>query len=193
MFYLLQTILSDSAATTTEAVGSSWFEWKVTVGDVLTFLGIAIAVFEYWKNSKKSRKQAISNQKETWFLHVIVLPQLDGINKFYQELITDIKADQEAISDYKKECFDQCNLHVAELKKQRKDEINNFFDHIVALVMSYNETLGREVNDIVMALEDVYVMVIDGYVNSDEIDNIRGQFLQNKQQLIAKLNSGLKK
>ena len=165
----------------------------MTVGDVLTFLGIAIAIYEYWRNSKESREQALSSQKETWFLNVIVLPQLDSINKFYQDLIIGIVDDKGIVEGFRKEDFDQCLVDVAGLMKQRKDEINGFFDHIVALVMSYDENLGRDINDIVMALEDIYVKAIDGYVKDENVDNIRAQFLQHKQQLIAKLNTGLKK
>lgn len=196
MLSLLQSIVSDTTTVLNNVAGTakcSWFEWKVTVGDVLTFLGIAIAIYEYWRNSKESREQALSSQKETWFLNVIVLPQLDSINKFYQDLIIRIVDDKGIVECFRKEDFDQCLVDVAGLKKQRKDEINDFFDHIVALVMSYDENLGRDINDIVMALEDIYVKAIDGYVKDEKVDNIRAQFLQHKQQLIAKLNTGLKK
>ena len=196
MLSLLQSIVSDTTTVlnnVSENAKCSWFEWKVTVGDVLTFLGIAIAIYEYWRNSKESREQALSSQKETWFLNVIVLPQLDSINKFYQDLIIGIVDDKGIVEGFRKEDFDQCLVDVAGLMKQRKDEINGFFDHIVALVMSYDENLGRDINDIVMALEDIYVKAIDGYVKDENVDNIRAQFLQHKQQLIAKLNTGLKK
>lgn len=196
MLSLLQSIVSDTTTVLNNVAGTakcSWFEWKVTVGDVLTFLGIAIAIYEYWRNSKESREQALSSQKETWFLNVIVLPQLDSINKFYQDLIIRIVDDKGIVEGFRKEDFDQCLVDVAGLKKQRKDEINGFFDHIVALVMSYDENLGRDINDIVMALEDIYVKAIDGYMKDEKVDNIRAQFLQHKQQLIAKLNTGLKK
>lgn len=196
MLSLLQNIVSDTTTVlnnVAETAKCSWFEWKVTVGDVLTFLGIAIAIYEYWRNSKESRIQALSSQKETWFLNVIVLPQLDSINKFYQDLIIRIVDDKGIVEGFRKEDYDQCLVDVAGLKQQRKDEINGFFDHIVALVMSYDEHLGRDINDIVMALEDIYVKAVDGYVKDEKVDNIRAQFLQHKQQLIAKLNTGLKK
>lgn len=196
MLSLLQSIVSDTTTVlnnVAETAKCSWFEWKVTVGDVLTFLGIAIAIYEYWRNSKESREQALSSQKETWFLNVIVLPQLESINKFYQDLMISIVDDKRIVECFRKEDYDQCLVDVAGLKKRRKDEINDFFDHIVALVMSYDENLGRDINDIVMALEDIYVKAVDGYVKDEKVDNIRAQFLQHKQQLIAKLNTGLKK
>lgn len=198
MLILLQTIVSDTilSDTISSVIASSensWFEWKVTVGDVLTLLGIITAIVEYGISSYRSRKQALNNQKETWFLNVIVLPQLEAINKFYQDLIINISNDKDTVISFKKENFKQCNLHVAELKNNRKNSINNFFDHIIALVMSYEENLGREINDIIMALEDIYVQVIDSYVKDEGNENVRSIFLENKQKLIAKLNSGLKK
>lgn len=191
MLNLFLTAVEDT--TVNISAGSGWFEWKVTVGDALTLLGIIIAIVEYGISSHKTRKQSLSSQKETWFLNVIVLPQLEGINKFYQGLLSDIEADKPVVAGYKQDNYKQCTLKVAELKQQRKKKINDFFDHVGALVMSYNEVLGREVNAIVMALEDIYVKAIDCYVKDENVDNIRAEVLQNKQHLIAKLNCGLKK
>lgn len=191
---MMSTLLSVVVETTSNVPSdTSWFEWKVTVGDVLTLLGIIVALIEFGVSSHKSRKQELSNQKESWFLNVIVLPQLETINNFYQTLIKNIKEDEGIVANYKKDSFDQCTFKIAELKNARKQEINDCFDHVVALVMSYDESLGREISDVVMALEDVYVEVIDCYVKNQPVENIRERFLQNKQILISKLNTGLKK
>lgn len=173
-------------------VCAEWFELKVSVGDVLTLIGIVVALIEFGVSSRKSRKQTLKNQKETWFLNVIVLPQLEGINNIYQRIIENLIIDKDSIKDYRKKDFDSCNYYVAELKRQRKQEINDFFDHVIALVLSYDDNLGRDVSTIVMGLEDIYVEIIDCFVKDVEVENIRGEVLQNKQQLIAKLNTGLK-
>lgn len=191
----MMSIIMSAVADTTSNVGTgaSWFEWKVTVGDVLTLLGIIVALIEFGVSSRKSRKQELSNQKESWFLNVIVLPQLETINNFYQTLIKNIKEDERTVANYKKDAFEKCSFKIAELKHIRKQEINDCLDHVVSLVMSYNESLGREISDVVMALEDVYVEIIDCYVKNQPVDNISEKFLRNKQVLISRLNTGLKK
>lgn len=190
---LTQILIEVAEATSVLATNGGWFECKVTIGDVLTLIGIIIAIWQFSCSSKESRNQALSNQKETWFLNVIVLPQLDEINQFYQKLIEKIGADKKQVSVLRKENYDQCTLKIAELKQQRKQEINNCFDHIIALVMSYDVKLGREVSDVIMKLEDTYVEMIDYFVKDKDVENVRAIILQNEQILISQLNRGLRK
>ena len=44
-------------------VCAEWFELKVSVGDVLTLIGIVVALIEFGVSSRKSRKQTLKNQK----------------------------------------------------------------------------------------------------------------------------------
>ena len=83
-------------------------------------------------------------------------------------------------------------LEIAKLQEDSKDAINQFFDHISALVKSYNPELGQQVDDIVMELEDCYVNILDAYARKEEV-RVREKILDNKQKLISVLNSGMSK
>lgn len=162
---------------------SSWFICKISLGEMLTIaiaiMGLIIAIQQYR-----------SSKKETWFLQVIVLPQLELIKKFYLDLFPKLEKDKQQINEWALEAHKENAVKIASLKNQRKDDINDFFDHIVALVRSYDSGLGTKVNDVVMRLEDAYVLILDEYNNQQEV-NERSLILENEQELLKELNSGL--
>ena len=78
------------------------------------------------------------------------------------------------------------------LKQQRKDGINDNFDHIVALVRSYDKKIGDKVSTVVMDLEDDYVAILDKYSEGAEVKE-REIILANEQKMLAVLNSAMNK
>ena len=178
----------------THAENYSWFT-TITFGDALTILftaiGLGIAIYQYRKSSLAAREQAQQNQKETWFLNVIVLPQLDKINNFYICLLNNLETDKKDIESWGTQMrHDEYGNAMASIQENRKLEINRFFDHISALVKSYNRTLGKQVENTVMELEDIYVNILEQYGNHIEAKE-REQILGNKEKLISILNSGM--
>lgn len=154
----------------------SWFT-TISMGEVMTIVvaiaGIILAIYQYKKT-----------QKENWFLYVIVLPQLDHINNSYKEIIQNTETDKAKDLPY------ETYVNVAEIKTQRKKEINESFDQLTTLVFSYNQQLGESVQNVIMELEDIYVEIIDAYCNSEDV-KARNLILFNKQKLISTLNRGL--
>lgn len=173
-----------------------WFDATVSIGDLLslfgTLLGLGLAIHQYKKSSKASRDQDQQNQKETWFLNVIVLPQLEPINSFYHNLFKSLEEDKSYVSSLASEAHKDYVINLAKLKARRKKGINDFFDQIIALVESYDVALSSKVGQHVMNLEDIYVKIIDSYSDKSEI-NEREKVLNNKKELIVTLNSGMKK
>lgn len=173
-----------------------WFDATVSIGDLLslfgTLLGLGLAIHQYKKSSKASRDQDQQNQKETWFLNVIVLPQLEPINSFYHNLFKSLEEDKTYVASLASEAHKDYVINLAKLKARRKKEINDFFDQIIALVESYDVALSSKVGQHVMNLEDIYVKIIDSYSDKSEI-NEREKVLNNKKELIITLNSGMKK
>lgn len=173
-----------------------WFDATVSIGDLLslfgTLLGLGLAIHQYKKSSKASRDQDQQNQKETWFLNVIVLPQLEPINSFYHNLFKSLEEDKTYVASLASEAHKDYVINLAKLKARRKKEINDFFDQIIALVESYDVALSSKVGQHVMNLEDIYVKIIDSYSDKSEI-NEREKVLNNKKELIVTLNSGMKK
>ena len=155
------------------------------MGETLT---IILAIVAAWI----AIAQYKSSKKDTWFLNVIVLPQLPPIKDFYLDLLKNLPKDKDEIVTKRQASYDIFIDELALLQQKRKDEINNFFDHIIALVRSYDKSLGDKVSDVVMKLEDEYVKILDCYKDNEEV-NERERILANEQELLSTLNSSMTK
>ncbi len=170
-------------------------QWKgeLSCGDLITIVALGIAIWQFSQQMKESRSSAKKLQKENWYLNIIVLPQLEIINNNYIKLIDTILekrkhlvkvATEKSQKEFRREC--------AKIKNHiKKKNINEQFDHIIALVRSYNNNLATEANDIILQLEDLCTNFVDRYDDTDEFLKIRSSILQNKETLISILNKGL--
>ena len=61
-------------------------DYSISVGDIIATLSILFAIYQFRKQMALSRQEHVDSQKETWFLNVIVLPQLPEIKGFYKAL-----------------------------------------------------------------------------------------------------------
>ena len=61
-------------------------DYSISVGDIIATLSILFAIYQFRKQMALSRREHVDSQKETWFLNVIVLPQLPEIKGFYKVL-----------------------------------------------------------------------------------------------------------
>ena len=181
--YLKDTCGIDSLYATVVQSKDCWFSWQLSLGETLT---IILAIAAAWIAIAQYR----SSKKDTWFLNVIVLPQLQPIKDFYLGLLENLPKDKKEIETKRKSSYDVFIEELALLQKNRKDEINNFFDHIIALVRSYDKSLGDKVSDVVMKLEDEYVDILNSYKNSADV-NERERILANEQEMLSTLNSAM--
>lgn len=182
---IVDSIGTDSISAAVTSSGVNWFECKLSLGDLLTIL---VAIVAAWI----AIAQYKSSKKDTWFLNVIVLPQLDPLKQFYLKLLDNLAIDKKEIAGKQKTAHDSYIVYLATLKQQRKKEINDNFDHIIALVSSYDKKLGDKVNMVVMDLEDDYVGILDKYGADSEVKE-REIILANEQKILSVLNSAMNK
>lgn len=156
----------------------SWIKMEMTLGELVTVIiavvGLIIAICQYR-----------AGKKQTWFLNVIVLPQLDPIKDFYLELIGNVKNDKDKIKTLGEQTtHNQYKVEIAKIKNQRKGEINNFFDHLSTLVSAYDANLAKQVTNETLDLQDTYVNIIDDICNGTEAKE-RERILKSKNILIS--------
>lgn len=63
----------------------------ISFGDLLAAVSIFLAVYQFRKQMIASRKDHEREQKESWFLNVIVLPLLPAFKEFYDGLVDNVK------------------------------------------------------------------------------------------------------
>lgn len=185
VYYILKPISEDNN------MSISLADRLTVIGLGLTIISLIVALWQFRKQMIYSREAAIESQKENWYLNIIVMPQLPEINKFYNSFIEEINNSRiELDSENETLSKKDWTLKLAQKKNNTKAIINETLDHLVCLVRSYNTSLASKVSDEVMKLEDISTYILDDY---DTIDKniIRKMILENKQNLLNILNSGL--
>lgn len=163
------------------------FGWS----ELIATFGFIAGIITFICQMSKSRTQNLNNQKETWYLEIIVKPNIDAINKFYFDYISKLT---EVITELK--CLENSKT-AGEIRQLKRDKINDILmftsketDYIISLVRSYNGKLGTAVSDNINNLVDASTKIINQYINYNEND-IRKAVLDNKEVLIYILNKGL--
>lgn len=163
--------------------------WHLTFNELLTLIvaifGLILAIHQFKKQMDKNREEQKQSNETNWYLTIIVQPQIEAINEFYKQLIDDLLLDIQISPDtitYK---------DLAEKQAIRKEQINAFFDHLQALVASFDADVSLRIADIVMNLEDKVVRLLMkhqfGAVDASDFSTIRRYLLLNKKDIITTL------
>ena len=165
---------------------------SVSIGDIFAFITILIGIYQFNKQAKINRKERDMAQKETWFLEVIVEPQLSSIDQPYQELIDNITKQRKDLASSRPRINDQNFLNkVSKYKRENNVLIARKFNHLEALVRSYSIVLSSTLGKYVILLQDINVRLIDNYNDNLNPEAIQIKILKHEQAVLALLNKGL--
>lgn len=164
----------------------SFFEFSFN--EILTLLiaaiGIIVAICQFRKQMNKNRQLQIEANKNNWYLSVIVIPQISLINDFYRVLIHDLLEDMSNPI--------RNNVELGTMQSVRKEQINSFFEHVLALVSSFDQGLSNNLSLKVQDLEDDVTIFLQRFFTDDDIteyfqSDVRRQLLDNKKEIIKLL------
>lgn len=169
-----------------ESEKDSFFEFSLN--EILTLLiaiiGAVIAVCQFRKQMEKNRELQTEQNKNNWYLSVIVIPQIQLINDFYRTLIHDL------LNDISRPIPSIVDLGT--VQSIRKEQINAFFEHVLSLVSSFDQELSNELSSKVQDLEDDVTIFLNRFFVNDDItiyfqSDIRRKLLENKKEIISLL------
>lgn len=151
---------------------------------LIAFIGIVIAIYQFRKQMGKNRELQTEQNKNNWYLSVIVIPQIQLINDFYRTLIHDLLEDtSRPIPNI---------VELGTLQSIRKEQINAFFEHMLSLVSSFDQELSNELSLKVQDLEDDVTKFLNIFFTGNDItiyfqSDIRRKLLENKKEIISLL------
>ena len=167
-------------------------DYSISVGDIIATLSILFAIYQFRKQMALSRQEHIDSQKETWFLNVIVLPQLPEIKGFYKSLSKNVLKHRTKLR----------SLHGASpfilgrmgtYKIIELNKVQEFFDNLKPLVKSYDADMWIRIIDIELDLQDICTELVESYEDVTKDTDVASRILNNEQGLILLLNKGLKR
>lgn len=160
---------------------------KDSYANLVATIALIITLVIFIKQTRNSNKDNKENVKKSWFLTVIVQPNLNDINKFYEETSQGLKNE---IKRLKRDDCENINLEKAKSIRKLQKIKTNFFNNFVTVVQSYNSSLANEVDRVLNELQDKNAIWIDHYSdnNSDSCERI---IYDNKAELIGILYQGI--
>lgn len=163
-------------------------EKSISIGDLLAFCSILIAIYQFSKQMVASRKEHLRAQKENWYLSIIVLPELNSIKEFYDNLVNDIISRKKSLMTSR--CKEGYDVMVSQNQAEVIENISNYFIKLINLVRSYNKKLGDILDDHIDKLQDICTNLLSNDLKDPRAD-IRKLIMNHESSLIALLNKGL--
>lgn len=123
------------------------------INAIIAILGFVFAIYQFTRQNQENRKSNIEQNNKNWYLSVLVIPQLERINLFFEETVGSLKT--------LKDTIDNTDL-LLRAKEQRvyNEKISAFFSPLEASFASYNETLRKSISDLGLALQDEVTKIV---------------------------------
>ena len=156
------------------------------LGNLLTILGFILAWWQFKKQSEENRKSQKNQNEKNWYISVIVIPQLNGINNLFEDLVEKVfysYTDLHQKKDYIKQ---------AQFQRANKEIISSSLTHFQQMVVTFDDQLGHKISEMVDKLQDCVTKITESSDNLTKAD-IRGKILEFKGELISELFNVVKK
>lgn len=138
------------------------------------------------RKSNKDKKVAI---KQNWFLTIIVQPNLNGINEFYNNISDRLINELDNLKTIRTP--ERIAAQKATTNRVVKKIKSDFFDNFVTIVQSYESELATQIEGVLNDLQDLCSESIDNYENV-EYHLTRKKIFENRAILISTLYNGIK-
>lgn len=112
------------------------------------------------RKSNKDKKVAI---KQNWFLTIIVQPNLNGINEFYNNISDRLINELDNLKTIRTP--ERIAAQKATTNRVVKKIKSDFFDNFVTIVQSYESELATQIEGVLNDLQDLCSESIDNYEN----------------------------
>lgn len=155
------------------------------ISTLAIILTIAIFIRQNYINNKDRKKET----KKNWYMSVIIQPNLNNIDKFYNQIHQRINNNINALKGITDGRFIQ--RQKARANRTLRDLRNDFLDNFVTIVQSYDKPLATKINKTINDLQDLCSQQIDNYLNTD-ISQIKKKIYENRASLISLLYEGIK-
>lgn len=167
----------------------SMFSSTISMGDILTVFGLVISLVTFCYQLRITRRENSNNLRSTWFLEVIVEPNLDMINLFFDGIIIKYDDKIKALAHEFRDGKSAIELHkdVAKSKREIKDEIKNSLDNFRTLLKASEPEVARKIDGTLDKLIDVLTVEIDSYESNNDSCSVKAEVLCIKQEFVSVL------
>lgn len=123
------------------------------VNALIAALGFGFAIYQFKKQNEDNRVSTKEQNNKNWYLSVLVIPQLERINIFFEETVKNLKQLKTGMDN-------NDLLKRAKEQRQHNDNISAFFAPLEASMASYNNDMRCGISNLGLALQDEVTEII---------------------------------
>lgn len=170
------------------------FSWNISFGDIIALIGMIGSIGVFCWELYHTRKENRNNLRSTWFLEVIIQPNMEMINSFYDKVIEEADSKVKLLSNNYNNggVAKEINEDLAKFQRELKDYVKTSLGHFQILLKASEPKIANEIDTVLDDLVDILTIHIDGYEDFNGA-SIKMKALNNKQKFVSKLYSGLNK
>jgi hypothetical protein len=142
---------------------------------LITLFGIIIGLLTFVIERKLTSCNRKSDNRKKWLIDIIISPEIENINKYFEEIINNFDSHINELTDNKnleKESAHEHLLKRAEIIMESQNYDRIYIHTFVALIVEYNKNVGNNLKNLITILTDKYTSII-GNTNIDTANSIQ--------------------
>lgn len=145
---------------------------------LIAAMGFGFAIYQFIKQNVYNRLSTAEQNNKNWYLSVLVIPQLERINNYFDETVCQLK-------ELKNEMDDNNLILRAQEQRKQNDKISAFLAPLEAEISSYDNALREKISELELSLQDEITKIISD--TSVEPTGIERRVMEYKGKLIGLL------
>ena len=151
--------------------------------NILTMIGFFLTILIYSIERRYKYKTDRIKSKKDWFLNIVLSPQLEDLNKFYDKVSDNLEKSIDSLVENQDKGESETlmlinkRIEIAKFKKFRKDYFNNFSSS----VRSFDGDLANKFDEVINEMDDIYSKVIENDIlEKNRMHNVTPLIFKNK-------------
>lgn len=144
------------------------FQFDSNIMDVVNIIvaiaGFGFAIYQFICQNKENRKQIEDQNNKNWYLSVLVIPQIERINVFFDKSV-------EIIKDLKVKIEEHDLLACTRAQRENNERVEAFFSPLEASMSSFDDSIQKAISELELGLQDEMTKMIgDNSLDNSEIE-----------------------
>jgi len=153
------------------------------VNTIIAIGGFGFGIYQFIQQNRKNRESTKEQNEKNWYLSVLVIPQMERINVFFETIVEKIKSLNNNQNNHDL-------LRLAEEQTTIKESVEAFFSPLEAAMKSFDSELSENISTIEQDLQDEIVNIVDKRCSNSA--DIERRIMEYKGNLISALYHPIK-
>ena len=133
------------------------------INSIVAIAGFGFAICQFIHQNKENRRLTKDQNNKNWYLSVLVIPQIERINRFFDDSVERIKGVKTGVG--------QDLLARSRAQNDNKERVEAFFSPLEAAFSSFDEAVQSAISELELELQDEMTKLLDDKsIDNSEIE-----------------------